>query len=146
MKLARFFLTVLILGLSSSVLAQGIQITPYVGYQFGGKIRLRQGEMKIDPALNYGGSIDIALPFRDGMHIHMFYIRQDSELSLRQPPSPEAELFDITTEYWQIGILHDFDIGSIVPFGSFTLGAAVFNPKQADTSTETRFAVSFGGG
>lgn len=135
--------------LSTISFSQKIEITPFGGYMFGGKVKFIQGDLKILDGPNYGLLIDV--PLQKGVSVEMFWTRMESEAEWRPtyyytPDFPETD-FNVNVNYFQVGALKEADINeSIKGFGSLTLGAAYFNSDREGIQTVWRFAASFGGG
>lgn len=141
----RTFFIVLITMLSLGLHAQSIEITPTYGYQFGGKLLGIRGDFRIESNPAYGVNLEIGsdnLPLK----ITAFWLRQDSRGTYQEFGQREEYLWDVATEYFQIGATKEGGDGSVVPFGTFTLGATNFAPKTGDYSDELRFSATFGGG
>ena len=110
-----------------------VEISPTVGYLFGGKLGTREGELSIPSALSYGllGSVRLS----SSGWLDLTYLRQHSEMNLRQAGFNEY-LFDVHTSYWMIGGRSEFVTGGkAIPWGSFQLGATHF---AAQESSEAR--------
>ena len=121
------------------------EISPFVGYQFGGKLNVRAGTLSIKDAMNYGAALDIYI--RPGVQIELAYIRQDTELWLRDVLTGiKSPLFDMAVEYFHIGGLYELRPGRVRPYGLVTAGLTHFNPKPKERSSEWRFSFGFGGG
>jgi hypothetical protein len=122
------------------------EIAPFVGYHFGGKIRVREGDISIKDNIGYGIMVDIAL--RPGTKLEILYSHQPSELRLKRYATGIREtLFDASVDYWQIGGLQEFyKQGITQPFAVATLGVTHLNPKSVNASSELRFSFGFGGG
>jgi hypothetical protein len=130
-------------------LSQGrqIELTPFVGYQFGGNMKFYQGKIKVDNGMNYGlaASIDI----RYGVKAEFFYSRAATRgkwnpyLGFENTFPPVN--FDLAINYFQVGSVKEFMHDDIRPFGSLTLGAVWFDPKNT-VSDQWFFSISLGGG
>ncbi len=121
------------------------EISPFAGYQFGGKLAIQAGTLSIKDAMNYGGVLDIYV--RPGFQVELAYIRQDTELRLRDAfTGRTSPLFDMAVEYYQIGGLYEVRPGRVRPYGLVSAGLTHFNPKPKDRSSEWRFSFGFGGG
>lgn len=122
------------------------EITPFAGYHFGGKIRVREGDIGIKDNLGYGVMVDISL--RPGTKIEILYSHQPSELRLKRYSTGIREtLFDASVDYWQIGGLQElYRYGIAQPFAVATLGLTHLNPKEVNAASELRFSFGFGGG
>jgi opacity protein-like surface antigen len=125
--------------------AHRFEISPFAGYQFGGKIGVQSGTLSIKDAMNYGAALDIYV--RPGFQVELSYNRQDTELRLRDILTGRTSpLFDMTVEYFQIGGLYEMRPGRVRPYGLITVGLTHFNPKPKDRSSEWRLSFSVGGG
>jgi hypothetical protein len=123
------------------------EITPFIGYQFGGDFIDRWSDddtidADIDESSNYGLMVNIGVI--EGFQIELMYSRQDTELeqTRRLPevlPSP-----DITVEYYHFGGLYQWRFDKVVPYVAGSLGATRFDPEFLDS--ETKFSWSAGGG
>jgi opacity protein-like surface antigen len=124
------------------------EITPFIGYQFGGKVELFNGDLKIGSDINYGAILDITV--RPGGQVELSYTRQDTELRWR-PFVGEPETIPMNIDYWQIGGLGYIDRGPARPFFSATLGVTHFMPDGStiggrNIDDEWRFSFILGGG
>jgi hypothetical protein len=78
------------------------EISSFVGYQFGGTLRVQDGDLVIKANMNYGGTLDITI--RPGVQMEFAYIRQDTELRLKGFAFGKTEtLFVMAVEYFHIG-------------------------------------------
>jgi len=123
----------------------GVELVPFVGYQFGGKIKFYEGEMKIDNGMNYGASL--LVPIEKIMDLEINYTRMESNASFKHYagfPAYKDEQTDMATNYIQVGAIKKMlQPGSkLQPFGSFSLGAAWANSD--DFGDVWRFAISAG--
>lgn len=142
----------LTIGLYQSSFAQ-IDITPFVGWQFGSKARFFEGEINLTSNVNYGVVADIAI--HDGMQLELYYSRSQMDAEWR-PFSPIyvnllPRNFKVDIHYFQVGGLKYIQRGNIEPFGVFTLGAVWFDGYEENITMDnlvdvTRFAISLGGG
>ena len=139
------FALVFVLG-SSPAWAQKAEITPFIGYQFGGKVALVNGDVKLKDAANFGAILDFTV--RPGGQVELSYTRQNTQLQWR-PFIGVGEDIDMSVEYFQIGGLGYVMKGDARPFVSATLGATHFNPKANEIGgrtidSEWRFSFVFG--
>jgi hypothetical protein len=124
---------------------RGIEITPFYGWMFGGSLSVREGDLNIKDNDNFGIAVDIELPYGGGKQLELLWVMQNSRLDLKRYPSGITEtLFDIVTHYFHIGGVYGVRQGNVMPFGSLTLGATLFHPKEEDVSDEWRFSATFG--
>jgi opacity protein-like surface antigen len=124
------------------------EITAYGGWQFGGVTYVRQGDLNLNDAFNYGVIVDVTV--RPGAQVELMYNRQETELRLREPFGVNRVLTDLTVEYWLAGGLMEVERGhAATPFVSLTLGAVHYNPKEREIdgrqiSDEWNFAMALG--
>ena len=138
--------TLLILLLFPLIGMSQVEIAPFAGYMFGGRVNYYQGELKINDNMDYGVSI-IVPEIQWGTDLEVNYTRMDSKARFRANPSypdyNDAE-FDISVNYIQIGAQKIFTPAEqFKPFGSFSLGATIFSPKN-DISDVWRFSITLG--
>ena len=123
--------------------SRGIELTPIVGWQMGGKIRVRDGDLRIPSELVYGGLLNV--PLSSGAMLELMYSRQATVLELEEFTGVKTDLFDMTVHYAQIGAVYEaVRAPGTKAFGLLTAGATIFDPSEAGTGTEWRF--SFAGG
>ena len=127
-----------------------IEITPFGGYMFGGKLRFYEGELKIEDNANYGILLDIALA--PDTKLEFFWSQMATTARFKSYYGfnfPELEdPFSVNVNYIQIGGVQEADINNdkIKPFGAFTLGTTYFNPQESGMQDSWRFSVTLGGG
>ncbi len=134
--------------LSSSGVAQDIELTPLVGYQMGGRITVREGDLNIVDNPTYGLIIDI--PVQYGTGVELLIMNQPTSLELERydfgRPMGTEKLFDMNVTYLQIGGVYETQKGNVVPFAALSFGAAWFSPNSSRYSDEWRFGLTMGGG
>jgi hypothetical protein len=151
MKITKFTLIammVLLLSPFTTSAQTTIEITPFGGYLFGGKVRYAQGDLNIVSNGSYGLALDFTVaPYQQ---VELFYTRMESTAEWRpfgfQPGVPDGEDLKISVNYLQIGSLREFGEGNVVPFGALTLGAVIFSSPNKNYNDVWRFAMSLGGG
>lgn len=130
--------------------AQGVELTPFAGYMFGGKAKFIQGELNLRDNANFGLALDI--PIERVASVEVFWSHMDTRAEWRPYkqylPEYDPADFDVSIDYFQIGSLKQGDLGTgiVKGFGSLTIGAAYFNIKDPDISDVWRFAATLGGG
>jgi len=124
--------------------AENVQISPFAGYQFGGSFVVPstgQG-VSIDSSLSYGGTIDFKLsPSWRG---ELLYSRQSTTLSSVAGGSFLGGGFPMTIERYMGGFVEETGEGKARWFGALLAGATRFVPGLSGSSSDTRFAASFG--
>ena len=125
---------------------RGIELTPFAGFQFGGRLDVVEGTLNIIDTEHYGIMIDLPVEFNT--QLEFFYSHQPTELELETygPFAETRTLFDMSVEYWHIGVVRGLQQGNILPFGSFSIGLANFNPKESGIDSVQRFSVGMGAG
>ncbi len=128
-----------------SAVGQNVEISPFGGWQFGGGVSTRDGDLDIQAAPSFGIAIDIQAG--DKGQVELVYSRQQTELDLRdRATGVRTTLFDMTVQYLQAGGLLQVRRGQTYPFGTLTLGATNFNPDDPGFSSEWRFSGIVGAG
>ncbi len=132
-------------------LAQGqVEITPFVGWQFGGWAAGRTGEFRLSDEVAYGAMLDI--PVRPGAQVELLYSRQETQLLFDDYLEGRRALTDMTLQFIQGGGLYEIDhYRPARPFVVATLGATHLNPKQSNiggeqVGDEWRFSFTLGVG
>jgi len=142
------FLIAVLLGLAdaSPAWAQKVEITPFAGWQFGGKVSAVEGDLIVPSGFDWGVMLDIRVA--DDGFFEVFYSRQESQLNFKEFPSGvTSKVFDMAVEYFQAGgQLEFYSNGALQPFVAMTLGATKFNPQASGYSNEWRFSGTIAGG
>ena len=112
--------TALLLG-AEPARAQNVELTPFIGYQFGGELRVRDGDLRLQDDINYGLVLDVALN-RNGL-LEVSYTRQDTRIEYREFNAGTRPIYDVSVNYWQIGGVYEFEPAATArPFLSLTGG------------------------
>lgn len=139
--------------LPSDSAAQGkkIELTPMVGYQFGGSMKFIEGKFKLANGLNYGGALSFEL--RHQTQLELSYTRMDTDGDWRKysgyPSFPEdTNNIEVAVNYLQVGSVKEIPIDNekLVPFGLFSIGATWFHPKATGGQDEWLFSLAAGAG
>jgi hypothetical protein len=148
-------LSVLVILISQSgISAQKLELTPFYGYGFNGKVVAYQGDLNIRNDAMYGLALDITV--QPGLQVELFYSRSDSRIDFIEYRGPTYKLTDLSVNYFQIGALrHVKKMDNIVVYGLGSLGATLFSPS-GDPYDETPeryyyedywlFSLTLGGG
>jgi hypothetical protein len=131
--------------------AQKVELTPFFGYQFGGELRVRDGDLRLQDDVNYGLVLDVALN-RNGQ-LEVSYTRQDTRIEYREFNAGTRPIYDVSVNYWQIGGVYEFEpTATARPFLSLTGGFTYYGVgDQLDDdapiiSSDTFFSMVLGGG
>ncbi len=131
-----------ILMMASAASAQTLQfeITPFVGYQFGGELAEIGDETtnyKLDQGTTWGLMLDFGITDLD--QVEFYYSSQGTNLNRGIESSP-----GVTIDHIQVGAIHQYAPRNPVnPYIGMTLGASRF---EIDGDSDTRFSGSISGG
>lgn len=146
------FLLALVLFLDPiSTFAQGkFELTPFAGYQFGGKLRMYEGDFKLEDGMNYGLAMDIEVA--KDTKLELFWSHMESRASFVpywNYDYLDYDPADMNVGYIQIGSVREINMDNIRPFGVFTLGTTYFKPQNQTTTNYSdvwKFSMTLGGG
>jgi opacity protein-like surface antigen len=135
---------------TAAVQAQTIEITPMVGYRFGGSLEAAGSGDQSSVQLEVGDAAawGVQVGYRVGEgEIELLYARQDTQLQTADLFTG-APVFDLALETWQVGGTYLFgdDDARARPFVAVGLGVTRLLPEPSGLSDETRFSASFGAG
>jgi opacity protein-like surface antigen len=149
-----WFLTAAVLVIApAAARGQGVEITPVIGYRFGGSFSTTVGIDPVNLVVDYevrdAAAFGLHLGYRvaeDG-EIELLYSRQNTRLDTGGLFTG-APLFDLALETWQAGGNYLFaEEGSRVrPYIGAGLGITRLLPEPARLQDETRFSASFAAG
>ena len=133
-------LAVALLLVASQARAQSVQITPFVGYAFGGSVRdtVLDESRSFDAALAYGGTL--SFPISESWRFELLYSRQETQLS-GEGLSPS---FDVTIERYLGGFQEEKGDEKVRWFGTVWFGATRFIPGLGGFDSETKFGGGVG--
>jgi len=137
--------------LPAAARAQTIEITPVVGYRFGGSV-----ETTAAGAAQAGSRLEIADAAAFGVHLayrvgegelELLYARQNSRLQSGELFAA-VPVFDLALETWQLGgnVVFGEEDARARPFVGLGVGLTRLLPGPKGFSDETRFSFSLGGG
>lgn len=133
----------LLVSLAAPLAAQTTwEITPTVGYRYGGTVNSETGKFAANDGLAWGGTIGYRVK-SDGL-VEFVYSRQDTDIRFDPDIGAEVTIGDAAIEYFQLGGALEFGHNEKTkPFFALTLGATHFDPSSSDLGDDWRF--SFGG-
>jgi opacity protein-like surface antigen len=137
---------VLALAVATVASAQQAELTPHIGYKFGGGLSdyYTSRDYDFDDSESYGVTFNYTLGLMGDTQLELSWSRQDTAMEVT---GFERDTFDLTIDYWQAGGLKQWNEDEpLRPFVVGSIGAAHFSPDQADLSSATRFAFALGGG
>jgi opacity protein-like surface antigen len=131
--------------------ASRFEITPFVGYQWGGSFStnatstIPAGELAEHSALGWGAIAGYLLtPFAA---VELTYLRQDTDVDFKVPALGTRNVGGFSNNYILLGGRREFPTpGGLRPFVSAGIGVNVLDPKGGALSSDTRFAWTLGGG
>lgn len=145
--LASLFLFLLLPALA---VAQKVELTPFVGYRFGGQIDenanfLGREDFDVDDGKSAGLILGFAVT--RGLQVELIWSHQATRLFRdRGLFDPGAELFDIDLDYYHAGVAYQWTLGQVRPFVGASVGATELDPEEPGLSSATRFSIGIGGG
>jgi hypothetical protein len=127
----------------ADVPAQGVEISPFAGYRFGGDFFELATRQRLDPdgAPAVGAVVDV--PLSGGLHVEGLVTHQEARIAAPVSPFGPVTVWRITVDHWQAGGLQEFDTGRVRPFLTGLLGLTRY---AAEGDNEVRFTVGAGGG
>jgi opacity protein-like surface antigen len=136
---------------SSRNLENQFELTPFVGYTWGGTIYADQTTVftrDVDAASSANFGVDFAIPLRQGFKLELMASHQNTDLQTAGGLfAPNNKVASMDVDYYQAGVQIPFAVGRTVsPFVIVTAGVGNLNPNIAGVSSSTRFAMSAGGG
>lgn len=144
LTLTRIALTVLLplCLMPASVSAEGIEITPFVGYRVGGEFEdfTTGATLKLSEEQTFGIVFDKVMA--KGSILEFYYSKQASSLTTTDSVT-SGSLFDVDVEYLHVGGKHYLNRED----GTFllgTLGATHFSPGTNGLNSETKFSLGLG--
>jgi len=132
--------TFLVLAVATRTEAQQIEITPFVGYQFGGELEEVDNDpvtRDLDQSPTWGLMADFSVTSLD--QVEVYYSRQGTDLD-RGTDSAVG----VTIDHFQIGAIHQYAPNRpIHPYIGISLGASKF---VVAGESDTRFSGSLSAG
>jgi opacity protein-like surface antigen len=125
--------------------AEGFTITPLVGVRTSDSLEDEVTEQTID--IDNSSSLGFILSMQSSHDTayDLYYSRQETDLSTRSIDDPNDNL-GIKIEYIHIGGTVDYEVDKLYPFITGGLGVTRISATDIDTSTESKFSLSVGGG
>lgn len=128
----------------STIQAQELEITPTVGYFWGGHVRTYYGEIELGNDMNYGLTIDYSTAPGTQFEISWF-ISQAKASYFEYGYDFGTDERDLTTNYIHLGVTQEMNYGEAFrPFGTFTLGTTIFDTEE--NYAVWRFSMALGAG
>jgi hypothetical protein len=127
---------------SEAVRAQTAEVTPFVGYRFGGSFfeRVTGQEVDLDGTSTVGVVVDV--PLYADLQIEALFTHQEGRVVV-PVAGGQATVFPITVDHWMGGGRREFGVGRARPFLTGLLGLTRYGSPG---DNEVRFTVAAGGG
>ena len=127
----------------SPLLAQGIEITPFGGYRFGGDFfEIIAGRpVDTDGAPAIGAIVDV--PLGGGLQVEGLFTHQNAHVEMESGSFGPLRRATVTVDHFQGGALQEYQDGRVRPFATGTLGLTRY---AGEGDSEIRFSVAAGGG
>ena len=141
--LAGALLLIASLGYPKAVHAQGIEVTPFGGYRFGGDFfELVTGQpVDADGAPAVGAIVDI--PLGNGLQVEALFTHQNAHVTVSAGPLRPPIRASVSVDHWQGGGLQEYADGRVRPYATGMLGLTRY---AGEGDSEIRFTVGGGGG
>jgi hypothetical protein len=132
-----------VLGSAATLQAQGIEITPFGGYRFGGDFfELIAGRpVDTDGAPALGATVDV--PLGNGLQVEGLFTHQDAHVELESVPFGPLRRAKVSVDHFQGGALQEYQDGRVRPYAIGMLGLTHY---AGEGDSEIRFSVAAGGG
>jgi len=151
---ARLFASSALLFAAATARGQTVEVTPFVGYRFGGGFATEivtdsatTGllDYEVDDSASFGAQLGIRVS-RDG-EIEVLYSRQNTRLGTGGLFTG-VPVFDLALETWHAGGNYLFaeEDARVRPYIGMGLGVTRLLPEPSGLQDETRFSASFAGG
>ena len=126
---------------SAVAFGQGVEITPFAGYRFGGDFfeLVTRHPVDLDGAPAFGVVLNV--PLSNGFQIEGLFSHERALVPAA--PFPLAPLWQLTVDHWQVGGLQEFPGSRVRPFMTGTMGLTRY---AGENDSEIRFALAAGGG
>jgi hypothetical protein len=116
------------------------EITPTVGYRFGGTVDNDDGQFSANDDLAWGGTIGYRVK-RDGL-VELVYSRQSTTIRFDPDTAAQFTVGGAAIEYIQIGGALEFGHNERTkPYFALTVGATHFSPQTTGLGDEWDFSV-----
>lgn len=136
-------LTVLLLLMAGQVVADGLEIIPFMGHSFGGSLEDQETDNIRDLEHGMSWGVILGRTVSDNKHYELLYSYQDSGLADKTDPD---NAFDLEVHYLHLGGAMDISREGFIPFLSGGLGMTHTSPDRYGFENETLLSLSVGGG
>lgn len=141
------FMLIIVLALPAVAAAQQVELTPFIGYRFGGELEDLdvRSEVDLEESESYGLVLGFAI--NPSAWIELFWSHQESSVEERIDFFGNITLFDLDVDYYHVAFLYQWNARGVTrPFVVGSLGITELSPGLPAFDSETRFSMGFGGG
>ena len=133
---------VCLIGSPASLRAQGVEVTPFGGYRFGGDFFeiLTGRPVDVDGAPAVGVIVDV--PLHEGLQFEALFTHQNARITVPNLVGPPSR-WQVDVDHLQAGGLQEYADGRIRPFATGMLGLTRY---AGVGDSEVRFTLGAGGG
>lgn len=138
--------------LATTAAAQKVELTPFVGFHFGGDFDEEAdifpsstSEFDLDDTESVGAILGIGIT--RGLQLELIWSSQETELIEDLGFfGAGQERSDLDLSYYHVGVAYQWNIGQVRPFVAGSLGVTEIDPARMDLDNDTRLSVGVGGG
>ena len=123
---------------TGSIVAQRATLNPFVTYNWGGTVRVFEGDLQLAASEAYGATVDFTV--RPGAKAQLFYSYQPTQLNLRRFSGLTEPVTPMTVHYIHLGGVAEGGRGKAKGFGGASAGATVFHASNALLSDQWKFS------
>jgi hypothetical protein len=125
------------------------EITPFAGYQWGGSLDadlsgFPAGELQLPGSFTWGGIVSFRTS--PASAVELTYLRQDTDINFDRAAGGTETVDEFAVNYIQAGGIWEFGQNQLRPFISGSLGIGIFDPKNENLGSDTRFSWTVGTG
>ncbi len=122
--------------------AQTLELIPYASFQWGGKLRFYDGEVRFNSSENFGVALNLNLPGNRAFLVE--YLNQPTSVDVLfyEFLGSDSRRYKVNMNWFQAGAMQQIDMGDVVPFGGITLGAVYFHPRTNELEDAWKFAMT----
>jgi opacity protein-like surface antigen len=129
--------------------AHRVEITPTIGYRWGGHLgpydtALLDFDADLGSGTSFGLMFDV--PISRHFEIELLADHQETELRRGRLFAPDRLGIDMDVTYYHIGLLWQWYPRYAQPYVVVSLGVTDFDPEMRGVSGDARFSASLGGG
>lgn len=129
---------------------QSVELTPFIGYRYGGTIYANQTnlfrrDLDVASSINYGASVGI--PLGSPLKLELMVDHQSTNLTTDNSRlfQPGTNFGDIDITYFHAGLKIPFAVSRAAePFVVVSAGIANLDPQVAGATSDNRFSASAG--